>query len=310
MKVVLTKAQKFHDDIREKIAALGYEIIDHGAESEEFSKEEYECDVLVGLSPFLASSVDKFKNLKFFQATSAGYDTIPVEELREKGIIFCNARDVYSVPIAEFTLMRILEIYKKSAMYIKQQMNHEWKREFRLQELTDKKAAVLGTGSIGMQIAKRLKAFDAVTTGFNRSGSNADYFDAVYKIDEFEKMAGEFDIIIVALPLNNESVHIISRGILEKMHNKSILINIGRGQSVDTGALLDVLKEGRILGAALDVFEEEPLDENSGLWDLDNLLISPHICSGSNYMNKRIYDLVYANLKAFKENGEIVNRIV
>ena len=169
MKVVLTKAQKFHDDIREKIAALGYEIIDHGAESEEFSKEEYECDVLVGLSPFLASSVDKFKNLKFFQATSAGYDTIPVEELREKGIIFCNARDVYSVPIAEFTLMRILEIYKKSAMYIKQQMNHEWKREFRLQELTDKKAAVLGTGSIGMQIAKRLKAFDAVTTGFNRS---------------------------------------------------------------------------------------------------------------------------------------------
>ena len=94
------------------------------------------------------------------------------------------------------------------------------------------------------------------------------------------------------------------------MHSKSVLINIGRGMSVDTEALADVLEKGGIMGAALDVFEQEPLPEDSRLWGLENLLISPHICSGSNYMNKRVYDLVYDNLKAFGENGKLINRIV
>ncbi len=310
MKVVLTKAQKFHDDIREKITSLGYDILDHGPEDDEFTEEEYECDVVVGLNPFKASNIEKFKNLRFFQATSAGYDTIPLDGLREKNIIFANARDVYSVPIAEFTIMRILEIYKKSFMYFKQQSACEWNRDFRLQELTGKKAAILGTGSIGVQIAKRLKAFDAVTIGYNRSGNSAEYFDEIYKIDSFKSMADKLDVIICALPLNGDSVHIIDREILNKMGSKSVLINIGRGQSVDTKALYEVLKENKIMGAALDVFENEPLEADSMLWGLDNLLISPHICSGSNYMNKRVYDLVYANLKAFADGTEIINRII
>lgn len=310
MKVVLTKAQKFHDDIREKIVSLGYEIIDHGAENEEFTEEEYGCDVLVGLNPFQGSDLNKFRNLKFFQATSAGYDTIPLDELKKRGVIFCNARDVYSKQISEFAVMRLLEIYKKAPMYFRQQIQHKWEREFRLQEVTDKKVAVLGTGSIGVQIAKKLKAFDAVTIGFNRSGNGAEYFDEIYRIDELESRAGELDAIIVALPLNSGSVHIINRNILEKMHKKSVLINIGRGQSVDTEALADILEAGGIMGAALDVFEEEPLPADSRLWKLENLLISPHICSGSNYMNKRVYDLVYDNLKALAENREVINRIV
>ncbi len=310
MKVVLTKAQRWHDDIREKIEALGYEIIDHGAETEDFTEEEYGCDALVGLDPFRGADVNKFRNLKLFQAISAGYETLPVSELESKGVVFANARDVYSVPIAEFAIMRILEIYKKAMKFRKHQAEHIWEKDFRMQELTDKRAAVLGTGSIGVQIAKRLKAFDTVTIGFNRSGRSAGYFDEVHKIDELAKMVESLDIIIVALPLNEGSVHIIDKDILERMHKKSVLINIGRGQSVDTRALCDILKEERIMGAALDVFEEEPLPENDPLWDLDNLIFSPHTCSGSNYMNKRIYDMTYTNLKALAENGEFINRIV
>ena len=310
MKVVLTKAQKFHDDIREKIISLGYEIIDHGDEKEEFTEEEYGCDVLVGLNPFQGGDLNRFRNLKFFQATSAGYDTIPLDALKEKNIIFCNARDVYNKQISEFAVMRLLEIYKKAPMYFRQQTERKWQREFRLQEITDKRVAILGTGSIGGEIAKKLKVFDAVTIGFNRSGKPAEYFDHIYKIEMLEEMAGDLDVIIVALPLNSGSEHIINKNILERMHKKSVLINIGRGPSVDTEALADALEAGGIMGAALDVFEQEPLPEDSRLWGLENLLISPHICSGSNYMNKRVYDLVYDNLKAFAENKEVKNRIV
>lgn len=310
MKLVITGVQKFHEDIRQKITDLGYEILDHADETVEFTSEEYGCDVVVAMSPFRGSNIEKFTNLKFFQAISAGYETLPIDAFKEKGIKFSNARDVYSVPIAELTVMRILEIYKKSAMYMKQQERHEWKRDFRLQEITDKKIAVLGTGSIGVQIAKRLKAFDAVTIGFNRSEKPAEYFDYVYSIYKFSDMAGEFDVIIAALPLNNGTVHIINEDILSKMNNKSILINIGRGQSVDTTALCEVLNDRKILGAALDVFEEEPIPKDSPLWEAEGLLITPHISSGSNYMNKRIYDLVYDNLKAFAEGAEVKNRIV
>lgn len=310
MKLVITGIQKFHDDIRQKIMSLGYDILDHEDETVEFTREEYDCDVVVAMSPFRGSSIDKFTNLKFFQAISAGYDTLPLDVFKEKRIKLSNARDVYSVPIAELTVMRILEIYKKSAMYMEQQNRHEWKRDFRLQEITDKKIAILGTGSIGTQIAKRLKAFDAVTIGFNRSEKIVEYFDYIYSVDKFPNMVGEFDVIIAALPLNNGTVHIINRDILNKMHKKSILINVGRGQSVDTTALCDVLNEKKILGAALDVFEEEPIPENSLIWDTEGLLITPHISSGSNYLNKRIYELVYNNLKLFAEGLEVKNRIV
>ena len=122
-------------------------------------------------------------------------------------------------------------------------------------------------------------------------------------------MVSELDVIIVALPLNADSINIINKEVLDNMHKKSVLINIGRGQSVDENALYDTLKEDKILGAALDVFEVEPLDSNSPLWELENLLISPHICGGSNYMNKRMYDLVYDNLKSYI-NGEDLKNIV
>jgi len=310
MKLVITGIQKFHDDIRQKIRLLGYEILDHADETIEFTPEEYKCDVIVAMSPFRGSYIQKFTNLKFFQAISAGYDSLPLDAFKEKGIKLANARNVYSVPIAELTVMRILELYKKSFMYMKQQEKHEWKRDFRLQEMTDKKIAVLGTGSIGTQIAKRLKAFDAITIGFNRSERPAEYFDYIYNINEFSSMVSELDVIIAALPLNNETMHIINKDILNKMHNKSILINIGRGQSVDTDALHDALKNKKILGAALDVFEDEPLPKDNPLWDTEELLITPHISSGSNYMNKRIYELVYSNLEAFANGNEVSNRIV
>ena len=97
---------------------------------------------------------------------------------------------------------------------------------------------------------------------------------------------------------------------MKKCIKKSVLINIGRGLSVDTEALADVLENGSILGRLSTCLKKEPLPEDSRLWKLDNLLISPHICSGSNYMNKRVYELVYDNLKALAEGKELKNRII
>ncbi len=310
MKVVLTGYQRFGDETREKIKALGYEILDHADEAVEFTDEEYGCDALVGYIPFVVCKADKFRQLKLFQAISAGYDTVPLDEFKERGIMLANARGVHSIPIAELVIMRILEIYKKSAVFYEQQRAHKWKKLFPLQEITEKKAAILGTGSIGVEIAKRLKAFNATTVGFNRSSRPAEYFDEIYKIGDFENMIEELDIIIVALPLNDGSEHIINRNTLKKMNKNSILLNIGRGQCVDTKALCDILNEGKIMGAALDVFEEEPIPEDSFLWDTKNLLISPHVSWSSTFMKRRTDELVYENLKNLIENRGIINRIV
>ena len=110
MKVVLTGYQRFGDETREKIKALGYEILDHADEAVEFTDEEYGCDALVGYIPFVVCKADKFRQLKLFQAISAGYDTVPLDEFKERGIMLANARGVHSIPIAELVIMRILEI--------------------------------------------------------------------------------------------------------------------------------------------------------------------------------------------------------
>ena len=140
-----------------------------------------------------------------------------------------------------------------------------------------------------------------------------DFLDTLSEMTERKSMLTDCERVLCVssqelkpclnMPVSEEFISLLRE-------KKSVLINIGRGLSVDTEALADVLENGSILGAALDVFEKEPLPENSRLWKLDNLLISPHICSGSNYMNKRVYELVYDNLKALTEGKELKNRII
>ena len=220
-------------------------------------------EAVVCSTMFSYYDIEKFTNLKFIQCESAGIDHFPMDYIRQNNITFKNAPGVYSIPIAEYVVGGILQIYKDSFGFYKKQGQHKWDKNRELFELTNKNVFILGTGSIGTEIAKRLKAFDCKTIGFNRFGNNADFFDEVHSINNFKAIVKDADILISALPLDKSTKHLIDDGVLSTLKKDTVIVNVSRGAIVDTGALLKHINY--IKGAVLDVFEDEPLPENSPL---------------------------------------------
>lgn len=308
-KLLLSKIYKYTEEQLKAIQELGYEITLIEKEKDDLPEEAFVCEVMVQYNMFRYHDIKKFKNLKYALGMLAGLDGVPLDYMHENKITASSGRGLYSIPIAEFTLMRILEIYKEAKLFQKQQIEKTWQIKKELGDLYGKTAAILGTGSIGTEIAKRLKAFDVKTIGFNRSCKRPEYFDKVYSIKDLKKEVKHCDIVVVALPLDRTSKKLIDKEIFEAMKDQTVFINIGRGATVDETALNEVLESGKLLGAGIDVFETEPLPQDSPLWEKENLYFSPHISFASESNRQRQFDLIYNNLKAYIKN-ERINNIV
>ena len=292
-------------DLVEGAKRLGYDVIHWQNEKESLDYEALGCDVLVQLDMFSYNKVEDFRNLKFVQALMVGTDKQPIKQLKQKGVMYASMKGVFDKPIAEFVVMRILDIYKHIRTFEQEQKEHSWSKRFDLLELTDKKAAILGTGHIGIEIAKRLSAFETVCDGFSRSGRKTDYFENNYKIDSLKEKIGNYDIVVAAMPLTDETYHLFDEAMFNAMKDNSVFVNIARGGIQCEDALYNALKNGKLLGAAVDVFEEEPLDKESPLWELENFFYSPHnsFCGDKN--NEMTVKVVLNNLEAFINGKEI-----
>jgi phosphoglycerate dehydrogenase-like enzyme len=285
-------------------------------ESYNFSKRNLnqipmdEIEIIVGmpLSDYL--TLDTFPNLKMIQLPSAGYDRVPLHQLRSKNIILANASGVYSVPIAEWVIGKLLEIIKLSKYYYQNQSKGIWKKNFSMVELAGRKALVFGTGSIGQEVAKRLNAFDVVVDGVNSNGRDITHFNNCFDMKKGKEMSKEYDILIFTLPNNEETAGLVNSSFLCGLKHDAILINIGRGTLINEDDLIDSLKKGKFMGVALDVMNVEPLPQTSELWSLANVIISPHSSFISEKIDQRRIDLITSNIIAFLENKEIKNRII
>lgn len=300
MRLLLTGVFKYTPEQLNTIYSLGYDIKFVQDERAALEIDVSNIDVVVCNNLFLYNDISKFKNLKFIQLTSSGLDKVPLAYIKEKGIKIFNAKGVYSVPIAEWTILKILEIYKKSKEFYKAQQNHKWEKQRNLLELTDKTACIVGFGSIGSEIAKRLKAFNVKVIGIGRREIEPKFIDEYYLIDNINEGLYKSDIVILTLPLTNETTKLIDKEMIESMKNKSILINVSRGGIIDEAALIDAIQQGKFLGVALDVFEKEPLRENNLLWDFENVIITPHNSFVSDKIDQRLLSLILDNLRMIK----------
>lgn len=295
MKILLTGAYCYTQEQIEKINSLGFETDFVQYEKDEIDCEKYDGVICNGL--FLYHDIKKFKNLKFIQLTSAGYDRVPIDYVSEKGIKIFNAAGVYSIPIAEHTVLKILEFYKKSREFYKKQEIRQWDKERNILELYGKKAAIIGCGNIGKEIAKRLFGFGVEITGIDVSEISCDYVSRCEYIDNIDKVLAESDIVILTLPLNENTEGIINKKRLKVMKNSGLLVNVSRGKIVVLNDLIEALESKEIAGAALDVFEEEPLNENSDLWNMANVIITPHNSFVGEGNAERMFEVIYKNLK-------------
>ena len=300
MKILVTGSLGADENDIRAIEALGHEVTLHPDERVPAEHpEQYEG--MIGNSLLYYTGHEGFTSLKYLQITSAGLDRVPLEWVRERGIRLYNAEGVYSGPMAEWTLMRILELLRRVPQDLRVQLAGEYKRDFKWQELAGKKVFLAGFGAYGREIAKRLRPFGAELTVFNRSKKDDPNVDIFLPLTELKERLPEADILVLALALTAETRHFIDADAFARMKNGAFLVNASRGPIVDEAALVTALTDGTLAGAALDVFEKEPLAPDSPLWKLDNVLLSAHNSYYGNNNHRRMMEVVLRNLKAYGE---------
>ena len=301
MKVLLTGAFNYSNNQIDLIRSLGFDILFVQDERVEIEIDVSDVSVVVCNSLFLYTPIERFKGLELIQTTSAGLDRLPLEYIDSHNIKLFNARGVYSIPIAEFTICGILQIYKKSYFFHNNKTNHIWEKNRSIIELANKTVLIIGAGSIGTEIAKRLKSFDCKVHGIDLITNEHKYFDSISELSELDNELAIADIVILSLPLTKSNVDFFDKNKFSVMKNNSVFVNISRGQLVNQTDLIVALNQKTIAGAVLDVFDDEPLDSNSPLWDFENVIITPHNSFVGENNNERMFDLIYSNLKGFTD---------
>lgn len=299
MKTLITGAFKYSKEQIDILNSIGCQTVFVQDERQELNIDVSDIEAVICNGLFLYNDISKFKNLKFIQLTSAGFDRVDMDYIKENNIQIHNAKGVYSAPMAEWVVLKILEIYKNTKFFIRNQDNKVLGKKRDLLELTDKTVTIVGCGNVGIEVAKRLKAFGCKTNGVARRQVQYDYIDKVYSIKDLDEALKVSDIVVLTIALNEETKHLFNKERFKAMKDDAVLVNVARGAIVNESDLIDVLKEGKFLGVALDVMESEPLGAESELWEFDKVLITPHNSFVSDRVGSRLFDLMCDNVNKF-----------
>lgn len=265
------------------------------------------AEVVIAMPDFFArQKIDTFPHLRFVQLLMAGYDNVDFSPFEGRNLVVSNAVDVFSPSIAEDVMTKIFYFNRHVRHYVEAQQSQTWSPIRKEPELTEAVVGILGTGSIGKETAKRLRPFGCEIRGWRRNPRDVEGFDVVETGSEgLERILKESDIIVIALPLTNETRHLLDQKKLSLLKPEALLINVARGAIIDQDALVQLLQEKKIRGAGLDVMTPEPLPEDHPLWKLENVYITPHNASSSPFMQRRLTDLIIHNLTKYLEDGVV-----
>ena len=228
-------------------------------------------------SPALRDAWRHARRLEWIHVAAAGVDTLLFDELADSDVVVTNARGVFDRPIAEFVLGSVLAFAKDLHRSHDLQLAHTWQhRETR--PVAGATALVVGTGAIGREIARLLRAVGVQVRGAGRTAREGDPdFGTVVASSELVEHVGWADHVIVVAPLTDATRHLVDAQVLSAMKRSAHLVNVGRGAIVDESALLAALTDGTIAGASLDVFSTEPLPADHPLWSAPGAVVTPHM---------------------------------
>lgn len=250
---------------------------------------------------------DLLPNLKMAASLGVGFDKVDLEEVKRRGIVFANAPTATSDDVADFAWALLCALSRQ----IPQAFDHarEKLRTFSgfplSRRITGKKLGVAGLGHIGREIARRAEGFKMAIGYTDLKAHEGKY----QKFENLTDLARWCDYLVLAMPGGASTHHIVSKEVLEALGTESFLINIGRGELIDTNALIEALKEKRIAGAAIDVFEGEPTI-NPELCGIDNLIITPHVASSTFEARDSVGEQALENIQAFLATGTAPNKII
>lgn len=254
-----------------------------------------------GALPDLVDEGRGTPHLRWVQLSSAGADRVEPDLIRS-GITFTTVSGLHATPIAEFVITYILMLSKGWPELWRAQRTHEFARAIMPTEIAGQTVGIVGMGAIGAETARLARGLGCRVLGMRRSFSERgpdEVADEGIPVSQLHDLLRESDYVVIAAPLTPETQGMIGAAELRAMGSGAYLINIARGQLVDEGTLVEALKDGTIAGAALDVFDREPLPEASELWDLPNVIVTPHISGGVPDYDARATEIFCDNLRRY-----------
>jgi len=268
------------------------------------------ANVIIGNVP--APLMKYAEKLEWFQSQMAGVDAYLPKGTVDEKVIMTNVTGAFGLAISEHMVACVFELYKKLNLYRDNQNKSLWQDMGEVKQIEGSTVLVVGLGDIGCRFAQKMKALGAYTIGIKRNETKKpDYVDEQYLQDKLDEVLPKADVVALCMPDTAETRKMFSRERINSMKNGSVLINVGRGSAVDTEALCDALESKHLYGAALDVFEKEPLDENSRLWKLENAIITPHI-SGFFHLRKTYDNIINICIDNYSRyiNGQPLKNII
>jgi phosphoglycerate dehydrogenase-like enzyme len=267
----------------------------------------------------------RIPRLRWVQLHSAGVNQVLNTPLWSSDVVITTTSGIHAPNIAEYVLMMMLAFAHRLPRMFHYQARAEWPsrrwQKFLPQELRGATVGVIGYGSIGREVGRLAHTFGMRVLGLRRGGTagpesyelselaSGDEPDRLYTPNQLTEMLPECDYVVLAVPYTSTTHHLIGQAALHAMKPTAVLINVARGAVVDEAALIRALREGRIAGAALDVFEQEPLPADSPLWTLEDVVISPHVAGFTPHYDDRATALFAENLRRYLAGEPLLNQV-
>lgn len=300
-----------HQQEKIRLAAPNWHII-FGRPKEIERKWFKEAEVICGWSSaIIEEGLKQESKLRWVQTWSAGVDKVPMDAFQSKGVFLTNASGVHPIPMTETAFAFMLSFARKVHTAIRNQHLKKWDNNPKgYFELHGKTLGIVGAGEIGAETARIGKAFGMNTIGVRRSGNPLPHIDRMLDMTGLDQLLAESDYVVNILPLTDETHRLFDEQKFKKMKPSSIFINIGRGASVCTEALMKALQEGWIAGAGVDVIDPEPLPEDHPLWTMENIMITPHTGGYTNLYEERVTEIFLENLQSYLTTGTPSRNVV
>jgi phosphoglycerate dehydrogenase-like enzyme len=269
-----------------------------------------QVDVMVARNEtFQPEMLQALSGLKFLYIMSAGVDNLPFNELIARRITVCNASGIHGQQMSEHAIGVMIAFSRNIGLSIRNQSKRLWGGHGSLDELSGRTLLVVGAGRIGKEIARLASAFGMRIIGVTRRALTIEGFEQVYPLSRLHEALGSADYVILLTPLTAETNGLMGAGEFAAMKPTAIFLNLSRGETVDEQALITALKTGVIAGAGLDVFQEEPLPPQNELWEMENVVITPHSAGITrNYVQMSMLHFI-KNLLLFRTGGELLSPV-
>jgi len=292
--ILEAKAKDYEKVLKSKFP----EVVIHAAtKEEEVGKFIEQADILV-LMRISDELFKKASKLKWIHALTTGVDYILNLPSLQKETLLTSTRGIHGPQVSEMAFLLMLALNRNFSEVVRNQEKRVWERwPGRL--LWKKKVAILGIGVIGEEIARKCKAFDMEVFGIDIVKRKVDGVDFFYGPEDLVKVAGEVDYFIVMAPYTPQTEKMVGPKVLSAMKPTAFLLNLGRGEIVDEEALIAALKSGKIAGAGLDTYCQEPLPKDHPFWGMKNVILSPHVAGMSDVYVEQALTVLEENLRRF-----------